>query len=67
MRDRRTSRCRLVPDASGAGTNIIADSRSLEFVPYLLTQSLHQPWLLTGPSTSWQEDGEMNSLQFAQL
>ena len=29
-----------------------------------LTQSLNQPWALIGPSTSWQEDGGMNSLQF---
>ena len=35
--------------------------------PYLPTQSLHQPFALIGPSTSLQEAGEMNSLQFAQF
>jgi hypothetical protein len=42
-------------------------TRVLKLKPYLLTQSLHQPRALTGPSTSLQEDGGMNSLQFAQL
>jgi len=32
---------------------------------YLLTQSEHQPLGLIGPSTSLQEDGGMNRLQFA--
>ena len=35
--------------------------------PYLLTQSLHQPRGLIGPSTSVQEDGRTKNLQFAQF
>jgi hypothetical protein len=34
---------------------------------YLPTQSLHQPCALIGPSTSWQEDGGINTLQFSHL
>ncbi len=45
----------------------LAPKRSALSLPYLPTQSLHQPCGLIGPSTSVQEDGGTNSLQFAQL
>jgi hypothetical protein len=56
-----------VPTCSGPSPSARLSTRLLKLKPYLLTQSLHQPRALTGPSTSLQEDGGMNSLQFAQL
>ena len=38
-----------------------------KFAAYFVTQSLHQPSGLMGPSTTMQEDDGTNSLQFAQL
>jgi hypothetical protein len=59
---------RLRPSMSQLLANASAPmSALLSLRPYLLTQSLHQPCALIGPSTSVQEDGGTNSLQFAQL